>query len=181
MVKADARRKTIEMPTLMEIYLVRHGIASDQENYTNDEERPLTNKGLQKTSQVAKRLYQLGLRFDLILTSPLVRARQTAELLQSAGLSSQIEESSYLAPASDIHAGLSWLEKWRSQASDSKGLALVGHQPDLGSWAEILVWGEAKEKLSLKKAGVIGLTVPETESLVGRGQLFWLTAPKLML
>lgn len=165
----------------MELYLVRHGIAADRETYTNDEERPLTHKGRQRTSLVAKRLYELDLRFDMILTSPLLRARQTAELLQAAGLSSQIEESFYLAPGGDIYAGLSWLEKWRCQASDSKGLALVGHQPDLGNWAEILVWGEAKEKLMLKKAGIIGLIIPETGSIVGNSQLFWLTAPKLLL
>lgn len=165
----------------MELYLLRHGIAADRENYTNDEERPLTNKGRQKTNMVAKRLYDLGLRFDAILTSPLVRARQTAELLQAVGLSSQVEESPYLAPSADIHLSLSWLDKWRSQVSNGKGLALVGHQPDLGRWAEILVWGEDKEKLTLKKAGIIGLTIPETGSLVGQGQLFWLTAPKFLL
>ncbi len=61
-------------------------------------QRSLTKEGRQKTEKVAQKLVKLGLQFDLIVTSPLVRARQTAEILIKAGLSSQLEESSYLAP-----------------------------------------------------------------------------------
>ncbi|MFN5979883.1 MAG: SixA phosphatase family protein, partial [Pseudanabaena sp.] len=62
------------------IYLIRHGIAEDRENYEDDTLRPHTNEGQRKTKHVAKRLYDLGLRFDLLQTSPLVRAQQTAEI-----------------------------------------------------------------------------------------------------
>ncbi len=165
----------------MELYLIRHGIAALQEEYANDEERPLTEKGRQKTAQVAKQLFERGLRFDLILTSPLVRAKETAILLQEAGLASQVEDSTALAPDGDIHAWVNWLEKrWKSAAKD-KCLALVGHQPDLGNWAETLVWGNANEKLVLKKAGVIGIALPDTSSPIGQGQLFLLTSPKWLL
>lgn len=165
----------------MELYLIRHGIAIDREINTKDEERSLTNLGRQKTLKVAQRLYQLGVRFNLILTSPLVRSRQTAEILLSSGLSSQLEESIFLAPGGDIHNWLhSWLEQ-RRHLTTTDHLALVGHQPDLGQWAEILVWGEARAGLVLKKAGIIGLTLPETRSLVGYSQMFWLTPPKFLL
>ncbi len=161
----------------MELYLIRHGIAVERTNDVEDELRSLTQLGQQKTRQVAKRLHGLGLRFDLILTSPLVRSRQTAEILRTSGLSSQVEESISLAPGGNIYA---WLKSLEQLDQLPETLALVGHQPDLGQWAEILIWGEARDKLVLKKAGIIGLTLPKTDLPVGRSQLFWLTPPKLM-
>ena len=161
----------------MEIYLIRHGIAVRGAD-VKDEERSLTDFGREKTQLVAQRLYQLGLRFDLILTSPLVRSRQTAEILQASGLGSHLEESTYLAPGGDFYTWLGWLE--RISPADTH-LALVGHQPDLGKWAEIFLWGEARTAIVLKKAGIIGLTLPEVGSPVGRSQLFLLTSPKLLL
>jgi phosphohistidine phosphatase len=165
----------------MELYLIRHGIAALREDYINDEERPLTEKGRQKTAKVAKHFYERGLRFDLILTSPLVRAKETAAILQDAGLASNVEEFTALAPDGDIHAWVDWLEKRGKSASSDRGLALVGHQPDLGNWAETLVWGQAKEKLILKKAGAIGINIPNPKSPIGQSELFLLTSPKWLL
>ncbi len=169
------------MATSTQVYLIRHGIAVDKGSQIKDEERSLTESGRQKTQKVAKKLYQMGLRFDLILTSPLVRSRQTAEILHDSGLSSQLEESTSLAPDGDIHEMLNWLKQWQNDASGALELALVGHQPNLGEWAEILVWGEARSGLVLKKSGIIGLTLPEAGLAIGRSQLFWLTPPKFLL
>ncbi len=165
----------------MELYLIRHGIAADREAYSNDEERPLTDKGRQKTGKVAKQLHKQGLHFDLILTSPLVRARETATILQDADLSSQVKEFTGLAPDGDINTWVSWLREWQQNATGDQCVALVGHQPDLGNWAETLVWGEAKEKLVLKKAGVIGLNIPESNTPIGQSELFLLISPKWLL
>lgn len=162
----------------MELYLIRHGIAVERTSDVEDEKRSLTDIGRQKTRQVAKRLTSLGLRFELILTSPLVRSRQTTEILHASGLSSQVEESNYLAPGGDIYDWLKWMEQ---SDQEPKTMAIVGHQPDLGQWAEILIWGEARSKLVLKKAGIIGLTLPKMSSSVGRSQLFWLTPPKFLI
>lgn len=163
----------------MELYLIRHGIAAEPENYTSDAERPLTDEGKRKTKKVAQRLSDLGLHFDLILTSPLVRARQTADILKSIGLSSQLEESTELAFGGSIQNWLNWLEKWRQNGGSC--LALVGHEPNLSNWAEILIWGEARGRLVMKKAGVIGLQLPEIDSPLGSSLLFWLTPPKFLL
>ena len=164
----------------MELYLIRHGIAEEQRFNIKDEERQLTPEGRQKTEKVAQRLGKLGLHFDLILTSPLVRARQTAEILIAAKLSSELEESSYLIPEGDIY---SWLAGWLEPKnySPQNHLALVGHEPCLSEWAEILLWGEVKARLVLKKAGMIGIKLPETGSPLGRSQMFWLTPPKYLL
>ncbi|MDJ0554492.1 MAG: phosphohistidine phosphatase SixA [Microcoleaceae cyanobacterium MO_207.B10] len=161
------------------IYLIRHGIAADAENYPTDEERPLTTQGDRKTHKVAQQLKKLGLHFNLILSSPLVRARQTAKILQANHLSSQVEEFLPLAPGGDIDIWLKWIKTW--QQKGTRELALVGHQPDLANWAEILLWGEARQVLILKKAGVIGIALPEVGLPVGNSQMFWLTPPKFLL
>lgn len=164
----------------MELYLIRHGIAEDKGLGIKDEERSLTKEGRQKTEKVAQKLVKLGLNFDLILTSPFVRARQTADILIGEKLSSQLEESSHLAHDGQIS---SWLKDWLEPRNYSQNtqLALVGHEPDLTSWAEILISGEVKGSLVLKKAGMIGIKLPETGSPLGRSQMFWLTPPKYLL
>jgi phosphohistidine phosphatase len=164
---------------MTKLYLIRHGIAADRGSYEQDEERPLTPTGDRKTCKVAQRLKQLGIKFDRILSSPLVRARQTAEILQRQGLSSNLEVFAALSPEGDIQDWLDWYDRYGKTINQN--IALVGHQPDLGKWTEILVWGEARERLVVKKAGVIGISLPETSSLVGNSELFWLTPPKFLL
>lgn len=164
----------------MELYLIRHGIAADKADYDNDEERPLTEEGRKKTKNVAQQIRERKLHFDLILTSPLVRAGETAKILQDMGLCSQIEEFAHLAPDGNIQEWVSWLQQ-RRQTTNDQSIALVGHQPDLGNWAELLIWGKAQEKLVLKKAGIIGLNLPETETPLNQSQLFLLTSPKWLL
>ena len=69
----------------------------------------------------------------------------------------------------------------RSPRTPTSKLALIGHQPDLGIWASMLVWGEAKEALILKKAGIIGLNLPTMRSPIGQSQMFLLTPPKFLI
>ncbi len=163
----------------MELYFIRHGIAQERDLAIQDEERSLTKVGQDKTKAVAKRLYELGLRFEIILTSPLARTHQTAEILLETQLSSQLQVSTELAPNGNIHSWLNWLAQQNYQPD--RKLALVGHQPDLGEWASMLVWGEAKDGLILKKAGIIGLNLPTMRSPIGNSQMFLLTPPKLLL
>ncbi|MCW6037778.1 phosphohistidine phosphatase SixA [Spirulina subsalsa FACHB-351] len=161
----------------MDIYLIRHGIAGDRTLYRTDEERPLTDLGIKKTRKVAQRIQAVGIQFDLILTSPLLRAKQTAELLQQAGLSQQIQAFAPLAPEGNINL---WVN-WYGVNSHYQAIALVGHQPDLGNWAEQIVWGSQQEKLIVKKAGIIGVHLPSTGSPLGQGELFGLIPPKWFL
>jgi phosphohistidine phosphatase len=164
----------------MELYLIRHGIAQEKQDNFPDEERTLTKEGHQKTEKVAERLKKFGLKFDLILTSPLVRAKQTAEILLNSGLASKIEECKLLAPDGLIE---NWVKEWleaKKYSSDAQ-IALVGHEPDLSSWAEILLWGAAKGSLVLKKAGMIGIKLPEKGSPLGCSHMFLLTPPKYLI
>lgn len=164
----------------MELYLIRHGIAEERREDIREEERKLTKEGRHKTEKVAQRLFELDLKFDLILSSPLTRALETAEILIKAGLGEKFEESNYLAPGGNIS---NWVADWLQPQNYSPNtkLAVVGHEPDLGNWAEILLWGETKGSLVLKKAGTIGIKLPETGYPLGRSQMFWLTPPKYLL
>lgn len=161
------------------LYLIRHGIAAERGTYTNDDERPLTPKGMDKTHQIARRLSELDLGFDLIQSSPLVRARQTAQILHDHDLAATVETSNFLAPGGNLQEWLSGLNA-RSFGPDFT-LAVVGHQPDLGNWAETLVWGSSKEHLVVKKAGIIGLTLPLQGTAIGQSEMFWLTPPRFLL
>ena len=93
----------------MELYLIRHGIAEEHQPGLKDEERQLTPEGREKTEKIAQRLVKLSFNFDLILTSPLVRAYQTAEILIAAGLSSQLETSDHLSFDGNIQ---NWWQEW---------------------------------------------------------------------
>ena len=142
----------------------------------------LTDEGRKKTRQVAKRLYDLGLRFDLLQTSPLVRAQQTADIFTEL-FATPVQQSLELAPEGNFETWLSWVAEWLSQHPQpaKASLGIIGHEPDLTSWAEMLIWGEVKGGLVLKKAGLIGLSLPETQPWINNGVLFLLIPPKLLI
>ncbi len=168
----------------MDLYFIRHGLAGQaNEGEGSDDDRPLTPEGQFKTRRIADRL-NLLISVDLIVTSPLMRAQQTAQILRGAGLGDHLERHPALAPGGSLGEWLAWLDK---QVTDrrGKGLILVGHQPDLGHWAEQLIWGSNEatdiDRLVIKKAGVVGLHLPDLGSPLGRSQLFWLAPPRLLL
>jgi phosphohistidine phosphatase len=166
----------------MELYFIRHGIAWERGILERDEERPLTDKGREKTTQVARRLVQQQIRFEGIFHSPLVRARQTAEILQAESLGDRLLESDALAPEGDIHQWIAQLTPGGDLAlTEESRFALVGHQPDLGRWAETLIWGEAQDKIILKKAGVIAVQIPAIALKEGEGELFLLISPRWLI
>lgn len=167
------------MPTTT-LYLIRHGIAAERGTDANDRDRPLTDKGRDRTERVAQRLSQLGLSFDALLSSPLVRAYETAELLVYQGLAPYFTRHDALAPGGDVADWLTWLGDW--QVNQPEGaVAIVGHEPDLSTWAQRLVTGAASENWRLKKAGIIGLTLPAADQALGGSELFWFTPPRLLL
>lgn len=172
----------------MEIYLIRHGIATPRQANGDDEQRPLQEKGRIKTTKVAECLLAKGLMFDLILTSPLKRALQTADILNQAGLTQSVISFPPLKPGGEINQWLEWITQrqiqWQiqGQTQNSKSrLALVGHQPDLSNWAEMLLWGTVKSQILLKKAGIIGIIFPDIGTPIARSSLFLLASPKWIL
>lgn len=131
---------------MADLLLLRHGIAAEPSADRPDAERPLTPRGEERTRAVLQRLVALELGCDQLLTSPLLRARQTAELAVAAGLAPALGVAEALAPGGDP---LPLLE----QAAGVGRLLLVGHEPDLGNLAARLI-GAPAGSLLLKKAGV---------------------------
>ena len=163
----------------MRLYFIRHGKAVSAESALADGDRPLSGEGRRQILHLSGRMHRLGVHWGLIVTSPLARARETAEMLQGAGLAPRVEASAVLAPAGELPSWLPFLAKWRD--SRRGDLAAVGHFPNLSVWAGSLVWGDARDRLVFKPAGVIGLEVPESGTLLGNCQLFWLTSPAFLV
>jgi phosphohistidine phosphatase len=172
------------------VYFIRHGIAIAREAGRDDEARSLTPKGIQKVQSIAQRLGELGIGFDILLTSPLLRAQQTADILQAAGLAETLQIFSPLRPDGNIEDWIAWLKKQQSnllqgsstaEPSTELSIALVGHEPCLSQWAQQLVGGQSADRWVLKKAGIIGLRVPHAARAIGNSELFWLSPPRLLL
>jgi len=162
----------------MRLYLIRHGKAVSAEIVMADSERPLVAEGRKQVMRLAQRLQDLAIRWNLIQTSPFVRARETADILGEAGLAPKVEPVAELAPAGKLTDWLPTLTQWRDAKSGD--LAAVGHFPNLAQWAESLAFGEARGRLVLKAAGVIALEIPQSGALVGNCELFWLSSPALL-
>ena len=161
----------------MKVFLIRHGRAEDRSHQWGEWERPLTGRGRQEMERAAVRLRELGVRFDRLLTSPLVRARETAEILLAAGLAQKLECAGFLEPGGRFPE----LETFLAACLPDEMVALVGHLPDLPAFAETLVWGRATGGLAVKKGAILGVSVPPGQSLAGQGTLFWLTSPRLLV
>ena len=162
----------------MRLFLIRHGKAEEASSWPSDAARPLASEGRQQAERLAVRLVELGLVCDVLLTSPIRRARETAGLLWQGGAGPEPESWDALATGPELAAILPRLGGLREQ--EVVRAAFVGHLPALADWAEELVWGQPCGRLVLKPAGVIGLGLPDSGSPVGRSGLFWLTSPKLM-
>jgi phosphohistidine phosphatase len=155
----------------MKLYIVRHAIAAPHGTPNMpDDDRPLTEEGIEKMHQIAEGLRSLEYVPDLILSSPLPRARQTAEILVSVfePKRSNLKLLHALAPSG------SHRELYRAIASYKQkleSLMLVGHQPYLGEIAGEMAWGSPEHFLELKKGGVCVLELrdfgtPPSGSLV---------------
>ncbi len=149
----------------MQLYFLRHGEADWPDWTKPDDERPLTDFGKKEIRRVAKLLKRLKARPDLIVTSPLPRASQTAEIAAKY-LGAKLRQDEVLAPGFGTNELQIILDRHRS-----KTLMLVGHEPDFTNVISTLT-GAA---LKLSKAGVALVDVDLSSN---EGQLLWLFPPK---
>jgi len=160
----------------MELYLLRHAIAvvRGTPGYERDADRPLTPKGEKKMHRIAEGMLALGLSFDLILSSPILRARQTAEIAaEDLGLEKMLNFSDNLGTDGEAEDLIKELNA-NYKALDS--IMLVGHEPDLSSLISVLIAGDAGLSITMKKGGLCKLTVDSLR--YGRcAALDWLLAP----
>jgi phosphohistidine phosphatase len=148
----------------MHLYFLRHGEADWPEWDKSDDLRPLTERGRKEMKKVAKFLRDLALDIDFILTSPLPRARETAEIAAKK-LDLKLEEDKSLEPG----FGSDDLKKLLA-AHKGRGVMIVGHEPDFTSAIHELTGAKTK----LAKGGV---ALVEVDGETGR--LLWLVTPKL--
>lgn len=154
---------------------MRHGIAVPRSSTAirSDHGRRLTQKGAKKIRRAAKGLGHLKISFDLILTSPLPRARQTAQIVAEAfDLEEKLEQMSELRPEGTPQALLAGLTPYRKL----KRILLVGHQPLLGKAASFLLADGKEIRINLKKGGVCLIELEELRA-GGPALLHWLLNP----
>lgn len=159
----------------MQVFLVRHAIAAPCEaGFLDDGARELTPEGIKKMRRHTAALVVLGVKLDEVWTSPLVRARQTAEIL-AAGLqpAPPVRVLTALEPGGDFEA----LRLRLSQHKQLTSVALVGHEPFLGEFTSFLMCNERSLMFKFKKGGVAMVEIEDFTPPL-RGELFWLLAPK---
>jgi phosphohistidine phosphatase len=163
----------------MELYLLRHGLAVQRgaASFPNDSYRPLTAEGGKRTRKVARGLAVLKVKFDAVLTSPYVRAKQTADIVvEVLGIPQRLRLCQALAPGGQPRE---LVEELKRLGRGEGRVLLVGHEPCLSQFASLLISGRGDVDLTLKKAG---LCMVETGDLAaGRcASLQLLLTPKML-
>ena len=162
----------------MKLYLIRHSNAVElgEADYADDSQRPLTEKGCEKMESIAAALNRTGVQPDLIVSSPYVRARQTAEILaQGLQYNREIELNEALIPMGEAEALIGEInEKYAVQE-----LVLVGHEPSLSVLIGTLTSGNPDMAITLKKGSVCCLEADDLR-VERKASLEWLLTPKIL-
>ena len=158
----------------MIVYFLRHGLAGDRIEWTgNDALRPLTEKGISQMEQAADMFSVLIPDLDAIITSPLVRARQTAQIVaEKLKMEESLVEDSRLSPGFN-YEDLSQILREQAEAA---AIILVGHEPDFSQTISDLIGGG---RIICKKGGLARVDL--TSSDPPQGELVWLIPPKAMI
>ncbi len=159
----------------MILYILRHGIAEDTAAGGDDGARKLTPKGRDKLRDAAEGKREFGLKFDAILTSPLARATETAEIVATAYANTPPPQ---VLPA--LATGVLPAEAASALRpfAKHKHVMIVGHEPQLSAIASLMLTGSADgAKIVLKKGGCIALDVP-ARAEKGGAELLWILTPR---
>ena len=161
----------------MDLLIVRHAIALDRDHrrWREDAVRPLSPAGIRRARKAAAGLKKLTVRPQRLLTSPLLRAKQTAGILTDVAGWPAAEEAPELSPGEPVMAVLALLAKDRSKLT-----AVVGHQPDLGHLlAACLLGGGDSLPIEMKKNAVACVSF-NGKPRAGHAALKWLATPRML-
>jgi phosphohistidine phosphatase len=165
---------------MIELYVLRHAIAVPRgtPGFKRDSQRPLTAKGEKKMWRISAGMKQMGLGFDLILSSPYVRAMRTAEVVAKTFKATKLLKDSADLEADGDPALL--IESLNGPFKPAKKIVIVGHEPYLSRLISMLVAGHARMSLTLKKGGLCKLTAGSLR--YGRcATLEWLLTSRQMI
>jgi len=161
---------------MRKLLIVRHATALDRVEAAiysvADSDRALTRDGIRKMKKAAKGLKNLCPKLDVIVSSPFLRARQTAELLAEAYPKAKVIDSELLIPGQPPEM----LMKMLDNMSQGKEVAIVGHEPDLSQWAGWALTGKQHSLFELKKGGACQLAF-EAGMEAGAASQRWLLTP----
>ncbi len=160
----------------MELYFLRHALAAEPGTVevAHDSERPLLPEGAEKMRRAAAGMKRLGLEFDRIVSSPYLRAKQTAEIVADVY---KFRGKLRFAEALTPQASFKDLARLLQDFDASAKLLLVGHQPSMGDFVSELAFGQGGATIEIKKGS---LCFVELASGSSRGVLKWLLTPKQM-
>jgi len=164
----------------MNLLVIRHAIAEDKEAFAktgrNDDLRPLTDAGRSKMRRGAQGLRAVVGRAALLASSPLVRARETAEIVAPTLGIARVEIVDALRPDRGYDELVKWLRTRDVPNDDDRIVAVVGHEPHLSGLVTWLMTGSNESRLELKKGGACLLRF-DGEPGKGEGTLRWLVTP----
>ncbi len=161
----------------MVLLLVRHAVAfeRDRHRWRDDAARPLSPAGTRRARKAASGLKQLSRAPDRVLTSPLVRARQTAQILTDVAGWPQAEEAPDLSPGESTLAVLTLLGK-----DHSRLVALIGHQPGLGTLLTACLLADGRDLPIEMKKNAVACVSFEGPPRAGRAALKWLATSRML-
>jgi phosphohistidine phosphatase len=181
----------------LNLLVVRHAVAMDRADYQeisraestplaeiNDDLRPLTEDGARRMRKGAKGLRQLCKNPELLVTSPLERARQTLEILREVWPDAAVATCEELRPGAEPARFCEWLRERFPYADKSDAVVIIGHEPHLSTLVAWFMDGSRGSRIELKKGGACLLEFPaeSEDGGIGRrnGRLLWLATPKIL-
>lgn len=163
----------------MELLVVRHAIAAEHSDWArtghDDSDRPLTDKGRVRMRSNAAGIAAIVPHLDVIATSPFARAGETALILGRAFRRAPVVEVASLASGGSRGELLEWL----ANRGEEEVVAIVGHEPDLGTLVAALVAGQRARPLAMRKGGACLLRF-DGPPAIGCGELRWFLPPRLL-
>jgi phosphohistidine phosphatase len=160
----------------VDIYILRHGKAEDAGQDTSDADRRLTGKGREEIISAGRWIALQGIRFDVLASSPLARAQETAAIIADAlGQKDRLVSWNELSPGGNTDGLFHALSKQR----DARRILLVGHEPLLSAFISRIISGEENAAIALSKGGLAKIR-GFTHSVRPSGELHWLLTAKQM-
>ena len=162
----------------MEVYILRHGDANPQtKKAVDDSKRSLSEAGIKEIENVSWLFVKFVIKFDRVFSSPLKRAKQTAEIIMKNQKKSELIELNELKPEGSIEEVCKKISKQKEESA----VLIIGHNPLLANLANYIINSPESltSRVSLKTGGLIKIKIIATEPKL-KGELEWLLSPKLI-